>query len=141
VADLADQGHGETILSNAAQVLLLKQKADTIDAATVRFRLTAEERQLLLGADRGEGLLLVRGNRIPLQVVASDAEYRLATTNPRDLEELAATAAETRAATRVPPCNGAGQPDHASVGAVLAARRTTVVHSANANGASHASLE
>jgi hypothetical protein len=27
VADLADGGHGETILANAAQVLLLKQKA------------------------------------------------------------------------------------------------------------------
>src|SRR5712691_7210157 len=90
VADLADEGYGETILSNAAQVLLLKQKADTIDAAAARFRLTADERQLLLGADKGEGLLLVRGNRIPLQVVASKAEYRLATTNPRDLEELAA---------------------------------------------------
>ena len=37
VADLADDGHGETILSNAAQVLLLKQKADTIDAATAVF--------------------------------------------------------------------------------------------------------
>jgi len=140
VADLADQGHGETILSNAAQVLLLKQKADTIDAATTRFRLTAEERQLLLGADKGEGLLLVRGNRIPLQVVASDAEYRLATTNPRDLEELAAAAAETRAATRVPPRNGTDQPNHASVGAVLASRRTTV-RSVNASGASHASRE
>jgi hypothetical protein len=138
VADLADQGHGETILSNAAQVLLLKQKADTIDAATARFRLTSEERQLLLGADKGEGLLLVRGNRIPLQVVASNAEYRLATTNPRDLEELAATAAEKRAATRVPPANGA---DHASVGAVLAARRTPTVRSAGANGVSDASLE
>ena len=71
VSDLADGGHGESILANAAQVLLLKQKAETIDAATTRFRLTPDERQLLLGADKGEGLLLVRGNRIPLQVVAS----------------------------------------------------------------------
>ena len=121
VADLADEGHGETILSNAAQVLLLKQKADTIDAATTRFRLTAEERQLLLGADKGEGLLLVRGNRIPLQVVASKAEYRLATTNPRDLEELAAAAAAVPETPRVPPSNGAAS--QGSVGAVLAARR------------------
>src|SRR6476660_2635347 len=90
VADLSGNGHGKTILSNAAQVLLLKQKADTIDAATTRFRLTAEERQLLLGADKGEGLLLVGGNRIPIEVVASEAEYRLATTSPRDIEEIAA---------------------------------------------------
>ena len=89
-------GHGESILANAEQVLLLKQKAETIDAATTRFRLTPDERQLLLGAGKGEGLLLVRGNRIPLQVVASTSEYRLATTNPRDLDELAL---EARAAT------------------------------------------
>ena len=34
----------------------------------------------------------MRGNRIPLQIVASRAEYRLATPNPRDLKELVATA-------------------------------------------------
>jgi len=95
VGDLADGGNGETILTNAAQVLLLKQKAETIDAATARFRLTPDERQVLLGADKGEGLLLVRGNRIPLQVVASKAEYRLATTNPRDPEESSAAATTT----------------------------------------------
>ncbi|MGI9149247.1 MAG: VirB4-like conjugal transfer ATPase, CD1110 family [Chloroflexota bacterium] len=133
VADLADDGHGETILSNAAQVLLLKQKADTIDAATTRFRLTSDERQLLLGADKGEGLLLVRGNRIPLQVVASKAEYRLATTNPRDLEDFAAAAAAVNApvATRVPPSNGAGQ---GSVGAVLTARRAVRGAASSPNG-------
>jgi hypothetical protein len=30
-------------------------------------------------ADKGEGLLLIRGNRIPMQVVASQTEYRLGT--------------------------------------------------------------
>jgi conjugal transfer ATP-binding protein TraC len=91
VSDVANGGHGETILANAAQVLLLKQKAETIESASDRFRLTQDERQLLLGADKGEGLLLIRGNRVPLRVVASSSEYRLATTNPRDLEQMAAT--------------------------------------------------
>jgi conjugal transfer ATP-binding protein TraC len=139
VADLADEGHGETILSNAAQVLLLKQKADTIDAATTRFRLTAEERQLLLGADKGEGLLIVRGNRIPLQVVASKAEYRLATTNPRDLEELAAAAAAVPETPKVSASNGAA--GQGSVGAVLAARRAARAAAISPNGVSHASLD
>jgi DNA helicase HerA-like ATPase len=137
VADLADEGHGATILSNAAQVLLLKQKADTIDAATARFRLTPDERQLLLGADKGEGLLLVRGNRIPLQVVASKAEYRLATTNPRDLDELAASAAEVPETPKVPLSNVAGQ---GSVGAVLAARRAARRPAISPNGVIHDSL-
>ncbi len=131
VADLSDEGHGETILSNAAQVLLLKQKADTIDAATVRFRLTADERQLLLGADKGEGLLLVRGNHIPIQVVASKAEYRLATTNPRDLDELAAAAA-----VKPPASNGTNH--GLSVGATLAVRRSKTMRAPDANGSRYA---
>jgi type IV secretory pathway VirB4 component len=95
--DFTESEHGQTVLQNAAMVLLLKQKAESIGAVDSRFRLTAEERQLLLGADKGEGLLLVSGRRlgslrIPLQVVASPAEYRFATTNPRDLEQLAQAA-------------------------------------------------
>jgi conjugal transfer ATP-binding protein TraC len=124
VADLADGGHGESILANAAQVLLLKQRAETIDAAAARFRLTPDERQLLLGADKGEGLLLLRGNRVPLQVVASRAEYRLATTNPRDLEQLAREAAAP-----------------AGLGARLAARRAGLVAASVPNGAVHGPID
>jgi hypothetical protein len=141
VADLSGEGHGETILSNAAQVLLLKQKADTIDAATSRFHLTAEERQLLLGADKGEGLLLVRGNRIPIQIVASKAEYQLATTNPRDLEEIAAAAAIEISPPRRPPSPGNRLDRELSLAAVLAARRSTTTRTPGANGASHAAAE
>jgi len=130
VSDLADGGHGESILANAAQVLLLKQKAETIEAATARFRLTGEERQMLLGADKGEGLLLIRGNRIPIHVVASQAEYRLATTNPRDLEQLAQGGARsTPRSESTPPFAGSEQP---ALGEVFAARRSS--RSAARNG-------
>ena len=138
VGDLSDGGHGETILSNAAQVVLLKQKADTIDAATARFRLTADERQLLLGADKGEGLLLVRGDRIPIQIVASKTEYKLATTNPRDLEEIAAAAAIQTPQTPRRPARSHGPRGDLSLGAVLAARRATATRSPGTNGTNHA---
>jgi DNA helicase HerA-like ATPase len=141
VGDLSGGGHGETILSNAAQVLLLKQKADTIDAATTRFHLTADERQRLLGADKGEGLLLVRGNRIPIQIVASRAEYRLATTNPRDLEEIAAAAAIQAPPTRRPPVRSNHLDQELSLGAVLAARRSSTTRTTTANGARYAAPE
>jgi type IV secretory pathway VirB4 component len=137
VSDVATGGHGETILANAAQVLLLKQKAETIDSATGRFRLTADERQLLLGADKGEGLLLIRGNRVPLRVVASAAEYRLATTNPRDIEQLVIDGAK-------PPtgAESASRADGSSVGAVLAARRSgRGAPPVSRNGTNHGAAE
>ena len=140
VGDLADGGHGETILTNAAQVLLLKQKAETIDAATARFRLTPDERQVLLGADKGEGLLFVRGNRIPLQVVASKAEYRLATTSPRDLEAFSTTTnTTTRPAEPGSYMAGPGANRPTSVDAILAARRHDKPGPPTSNGHDHAS--
>jgi len=143
VGDLADGGHGETILTNAAQVLLLKQKAETIDAATARFRLTPDERQVLLGADKGEGLLFVRGNRIPLQVVASKAEYRLATTSPRDLEDFSSSSSTTTTTRPAEAGSHTAEPGAtgptSSVGVILPARRHDKPDPPTSNGLDHAS--
>ena len=49
------------MLSNAALKLLLKQDGATVDHLVALFDLTAEERQFLLGAGKGEGLLCARG--------------------------------------------------------------------------------
>jgi hypothetical protein len=94
VSDLTGSEHGDTILTNAAMKLLLKQSEEIIDAADARFRFTASERQLLLGAAKGEGLLLAKGGRWPIKIESSPAENRLATTDPRELDRLAAEAAE-----------------------------------------------
>jgi hypothetical protein len=88
VGDLVGSEHGETILTNSEMKLLLKQSEEIIDVADTRFRFTPSERRFLLGAMKGEGLLLARGGRWPLKIEASPAEHRLATTNPRELLEL-----------------------------------------------------
>ncbi len=88
IADLSSSEHGDTILTNAAMKLLLKQTSEIIDVADARFRFTWEERRWLLGAARGEGLLLVGGQRLQIRIVGSNAEHRLATTNPRELAQL-----------------------------------------------------
>jgi hypothetical protein len=80
------------VLVNAAMKLLLKQDSTTVDAIADAFDLTPEERQYLLGANKGEGLLFARGGRLALTIEASPAEHRLATTAPRELAELAARA-------------------------------------------------
>jgi conjugal transfer ATP-binding protein TraC len=124
--DFTDSEHGETVLQNSAMVLLLKQKADSIDAVDARFRLTAEERQLLLGADKGEGLLIVSGRRlgslrVPLQIVASPTENRLATTNPRELERFQQLTPAANQADSAP--RSISEEEAPSLSAALAARR------------------
>ena len=77
--------HGRTVLANAAVKLLLKQDGSTIDPVAAAFQLSAEERQLLLGAAKGEGLLFARGARVAIKVEASQKEHQLATTAPWEL--------------------------------------------------------
>jgi type IV secretory pathway VirB4 component len=89
VADFLRSEHGRAVLVNAAMKLLLKQDSTTVEAVTDAFQLTTEERQYLLGANKGEGLLFARGARLPLTIEASPAEHRLATTAPRELAEIA----------------------------------------------------
>jgi hypothetical protein len=73
VGDLVGSEHGETILTNSEMKLLLKQSEEIIDAADTRFRFTPSERRFLLGALKGEGLLLARGGRWPMKIEASPA--------------------------------------------------------------------
>ena len=101
VADFLRADHGRAVLVNAAMKLLLKQDATTVEAVTEAFQLTPDERQFLLGANKGEGLLFARGARLPLTIEASPAEHRLATTAPRELAELA-----ERAEQASTPVNG-----------------------------------
>src|SRR5262249_29494752 len=85
VADFVRSEHRPAVPVNAAMKLLLKQDATTVDAVSDAFQLSMEERQYLLGANKGEGLLFARGARLALSIEASAAEHRLATTAPREL--------------------------------------------------------
>lgn len=88
VADFLGVDHGRTVLANAALKLLMKQDAAIIDPVVQAFRLSAEERQFLLAAGKGEGLFFARGSHVALKIEASPAEHRLATTSPRELAQV-----------------------------------------------------
>jgi conjugal transfer ATP-binding protein TraC len=95
VADFLGSDHGRTILTNAAVKLLMKQDSTTIEPVVAAFQLSAEERQFLLAASKGEGLFFARGSHVALKVEASPLEHRLATTAPRELAEQASEPAIT----------------------------------------------
>ena len=87
VADFLDAEAGRTVLTNAAVKLLMKQDSATITPVVSAFQLSAEERQFLLAANKGEGLFFARGSHVALKVEASPLEHRLATTAPREIAE------------------------------------------------------
>jgi type IV secretory pathway VirB4 component len=77
VGDLLGSDLGQVVIANAATQILLRQAPQAVDVVADVFGLTAGEARLLLGARRGEGLLLSGTHRVSFQAVASKKEHRL----------------------------------------------------------------
>jgi conjugal transfer ATP-binding protein TraC len=87
VEDFLSQDIGKAIVTNSAMRLLLKQSPAAIDTVSNVFYLSQGERQLLLSANVGEGILFAGHHHAPIKIVASEEEYRFVTTKPQDLEK------------------------------------------------------
>lgn len=87
VEDFLSQDIGKAIVTNSALRVLLKQSPAAIDTIGEVFYLSQGEKQLLLGANVGEGIFFAGSHHVPIRVVASPEENRLITTNPREIME------------------------------------------------------
>lgn len=77
VSDVLAHPDGEAVITNSALQILMKQAPQALPRLAELFRLTQAEQSYLLGAQRGEALLVAQGRRVPLRVVATDEEARL----------------------------------------------------------------
>ncbi|WP_199824045.1 VirB4 family type IV secretion system protein [Streptomyces sp. NBRC 109706] len=84
-ADVLGTELGKAVVANAATQILLRQASQAIDEITTVFNLSDGERQFLLSAERGQGLLSAGTQRVAFEAIASPAEHRLVTTNPAEL--------------------------------------------------------
>lgn len=87
VEDFLNQDIGKAIVTNSALRVLFKQSPAAIDRVGDVFYLSQGERQLLLGANIGEGIFFAGNNHAPITVVASPEEHKLITTKPQELVE------------------------------------------------------
>ncbi|QQS39063.1 ATP-binding protein [Candidatus Woesebacteria bacterium] len=85
VEDFLAQDIGKAIVTNSALRILLKQSPAAIDRIGDVFYLSQGERQLLLGANIGEGIFFAGNHHVPIRIVASPEEHGLITTNPREI--------------------------------------------------------
>ncbi|GIH51247.1 hypothetical protein SAMN05421833_125118 [Microbispora rosea] len=88
--DLLSSEIGQAIIANSTTQILLKQAPQAIDKVVDAFQLSEGERQLLLSAERGAGLLTAGAGaqRVPLQVIASQREHDLVTSSPQELSRI-----------------------------------------------------
>jgi hypothetical protein len=85
VDDFLQTAYGKEIVTNSAIQILLKQHSAAIELIGKTFYLSEGEKQLLLSADKGEGIFFAGQNHVAIQVIASKEEHDLITSNPEDL--------------------------------------------------------
>lgn len=88
VEDFISSRVGRAIVANASMQILLKQSTSAIDGLASVFRLTSEEAKRLSTFPVGQGLFFAGQNHVHIQVIASQTEQRLITTNPEELKAL-----------------------------------------------------
>jgi hypothetical protein len=88
VEDFLQNDMGRAIINNSSIQFLMKQSPNAIDRVGDTFNLSDGEKSFLLTSDKGQGLFFAGRNHVAIQVVASEGEHRLITTDPEDLKEL-----------------------------------------------------
>lgn len=83
VEDFMSTKMGRAIVGNSSMQLLLKQSVSAIDVLADVFKLTEEEKRRLANFPVGQGLFFAGQNHVHMQIIASETEEGLITTNPR----------------------------------------------------------
>jgi hypothetical protein len=87
VADFMNNDMGKAIISNSSIQMLMKQSPSALDQLQKVFNLSDGERNFLLSCDLGQGLFFAGPNHVGIQVVSSQAEHEIVTSNPQELEQ------------------------------------------------------
>ncbi len=87
IEDFLSSDYGKAILSNSSMQILLKQSSSEVEILAKTLNLSEGEKQYLLTAQVGEGLLFAGQNHVTAQFVASQFEYDLITSKPQDIVE------------------------------------------------------
>lgn len=84
VEDFMSNKMGRAIVANSSMQLLLKQSTSAVDVLSDVFKLTDEEKKRLANFPVGQGLFFAGPSHVHIQVIASETEESLITTNPAD---------------------------------------------------------
>jgi len=88
VEDFLNSEYGKPIITNSAIIFLMKQSTATADLLKQIFYLSEGEKNFLVQAERGNGILIAGNKRVPLYVLASYAEDQIIKTRPDQLIAL-----------------------------------------------------
>jgi type IV secretory pathway VirB4 component len=90
-ADVLSTDTGKAVIANAATQIVMRQAPQAIDEIGTAFDFSAGERQFLLAAEQGQGLLSTGTQRVAFQAIASPREHIEVTSNPAEMVDYTQT--------------------------------------------------
>ncbi len=88
VADLVASKAGHAVLTNTSYTFLLRQKPAVIQNVSKTFNLSQTEKEFIISAKLGSGILIMENDHQELEVIASPEEHKLITTNPDEMIKM-----------------------------------------------------
>jgi len=85
VEDFLSSPYGTPIITNSAIQMLLKQSPASVDQLQEIFKLTDEEKFLLLESDVGEGMFFAGTKHVAIKIISSYMEDQIITSDPAQL--------------------------------------------------------
>ncbi len=104
VGDFLKSPYGTPIITNSSIQLLLKQSPAAVDMVQETFKLTDEEKFLLLESEVGEGMFFAGMKHVAIKIIASYTEDQIITSDPSQL--MAIKKAKKQLNEEVPISNG-----------------------------------
>ncbi|HRI06110.1 MAG TPA: ATP-binding protein [Candidatus Dojkabacteria bacterium] len=87
VDDFLKNDMGRAIISNSAIQMLMKQSHSSIGRLQEVFNLSEGEKNFLLNCDKGQGIFFAGSNHVAIQVVSSNAENEIISSDPKEIEK------------------------------------------------------
>ncbi len=127
VSDFLNSPYGIPMITNSSIQLLLRQSPTSVDLVQQTFKLSDEEKYLLLESDVGEGIFFAGLKHVAIKVIASYTEDQIITSDPSQILAIKKAKQELEIAneSNVPgriPVHAAPGADTASSAAVATAR-------------------
>src|SRR3990167_9823998 len=85
VTELVASKAGHAVLANTSYTFLLRQKPAVISGVVKTFNLSNSEKDYLISAEKGKGILILENEHQEIEVIASEKEHELITTNPDEM--------------------------------------------------------
>lgn len=102
VNDFLTSPYGAAMITNSSIQLLLRQSPTSVDLVQQTFKLSDEEKYLLLESDVGEGIFFAGLKHVAIKVIASYTEDQIITSDPSQILAIKKAKQELAASQDVP---------------------------------------